>query len=149
MKGSKMKRSNQKMDSQLIYRFCKVKLLFNTTLYYSPIQVLGSIRERPDIIIKPYTVNLKATSKLSFLAREDVEKVVLQNLEYLAPGKELVVNLPSLIQMARDIDINSTKVTYTEIYSKIILPQFIVDETGPEAYEGKQIPMYTIDITTK
>ncbi len=71
------------------------------------------------------------------------------NLEYVAPVKELVVNLPSLIQMARDIDINSTKVKFTEIYSKIILPQFIVDQAAPEAYEGQKIPMYTIDITTK
>jgi hypothetical protein len=63
----------------------------------SPIQVSATVRERPDLQVKPYTVNLKATSKLSFLAREDVEKVVLMNLEYLPSSNELVVDLPSLI----------------------------------------------------
>jgi hypothetical protein len=50
--------------------------------YFSSVEIEGVLRGRPDFKIKSHNVNLRMTSKLSFMSREDVERILLKNLHY-------------------------------------------------------------------
>ena len=71
-------------------------ILFNL---YSSMKIHGDVRERPDIHIKPLILHLKTTSKLYFMTRENIEKILMYNLSYVPDKKEFVLNLESLYDM--------------------------------------------------
>ena len=52
----------------------------------------GNVRGRPEFPIKSFNVNLKATSKLAFMPREDVERIILKNLHYVPNKRELAID---------------------------------------------------------
>lgn len=59
---------------------------------YSSIVVAGTVRENPEFAIRSFNLNLKATSKLAFMAREDIERVIIKNLQYLPESRELKID---------------------------------------------------------
>jgi hypothetical protein len=90
--------------------------------------VSASVRGDPLFAIQPYTLNLKSTSKLVFLGKEDVQASIIKNLSYLPKTKEISIEMPSLIEMIRDLDVNYTKPLYTEVYGKIMVPEKFFNE---------------------
>ena len=76
---------------------------------YSTIEIKGEIRGRPDIIIQPFYLNLKITSKLFFLSREVIEKLIMQNLSYIPELKEFTISLDSMLEGLALVDIEKSR----------------------------------------
>lgn len=110
-------------------------MLINACVSNSTIVVYGVVRGMPDISIKSFNVNLKATSKLAFMAREDVERILLKNLHYVPEKRELVIDNQNLLEMVREADVHHTRVKFTEIYCKLMLPSSMLDHPPMSANE--------------
>ena len=67
------------------------------------------MRNRPEIQIKSVRMNLKTTSKLYFMTRENIERIILNNLSFVPEKQELSINVESLFDMLVITDINQTR----------------------------------------
>jgi hypothetical protein len=62
------------------------------------------------------------------MAREDVERILLKNLAYLPDKRELVIdNKQNLLEMVRETDVHHTRVKFTEIYCKLMIPSYMIE----------------------
>jgi hypothetical protein len=68
----------------------------------------------------------------------------MMNLKYDAAERQLLVDLPNLITAVRNIDINSTKIIYSECYGKLLLPTYVFETR--DLQQGEKIEMCIIDI---
>lgn len=120
---------------------------------YSPTEIFGSVANRPDIKIKSYSMSTKMASKLAFMQREDIERVVLRHLEFDGKKKEFSLNIDVTIDELRMIDLTQSKYKYSQIYSQMIIPEWMLDsnEEGKqeESEEGLKSNLVTIDIVIK
>lgn len=87
---------------------------------------------QPDIAFKPLQVDLKPASKIHFMQREDIERIILKNLSMIPNKLELALDMTTLVEMTRDTDINYTKQKFTEIYGKLIVPESMIEIGGAE-----------------
>jgi hypothetical protein len=61
------------------------------------------------------------------MPKEEVERVLLSNLIFNGYKKSLILDVTKAIDMMRDYDINHMKPKYSEIYCKLIMPQYMLD----------------------
>ena len=60
----------------------------------------------------------------------------MKNLSYIPEKQELVVDMPSIIDMTRDTDIQCTKQKYSKIHCKIMMPETMM--AGKESSAHKE-----------
>jgi hypothetical protein len=123
---------------------------------YSPTEIFGTVVGHPEIKIKTYTMSTKMASKLAFMQREDIERVILRHLEFDGKKKEFSLNIDIAIDELRMIDLTQTKYKYSQLYSQMLVPEWMLhsNEEGKmeEEQEGEEAPkkqLVTIDITIK
>lgn len=90
------------MVEKPLYHFSMLKYLSNN---FSPTELFGTVAGHPDIKIKPYTMSTKMASKLAFMQREDIERVILRHLEFDGKKKEFSLNIDIAIDELRMIDL--------------------------------------------
>ena len=118
------------MPLSFIKSFINFNLINNNL--YSTIIINGSIRERPDIDVKPWLLTLKEASKMFFLPKEEIERLVVRNLSFNGKHKSLWMNRTKVIEQLRDTDINHTKKKLSIIKSTLIIPQSMFDDDFTE-----------------
>ena len=107
-------------------------------LNYSPTEIHGVIRGRPDIQVRPLQINLKITSKLFLMPKEEVERVLLSNLNFNGSKKALILDVTKAIDMMRDYDINHMKPKFSEIKCKLIIPDFMLEQDIHEEFKAEE-----------
>ncbi|CDW77078.1 UNKNOWN [Stylonychia lemnae] len=100
---------------------------------FSTLQVTGKIRERPDVEVTPALVSLKKLAKLVFLSKEQIEKVIIRHLSFNGEKKSLFLDRSKVIENLRDVDINHTKRKFSQIKSKLVIPQAMFEEDFTES----------------
>ena len=110
----------------------------------------------PDIQVKPFQINLKITSKLFLMPKEEVERVLLSNLNFNGQKKSLILDVTKTIDMMRDYDINHMKPKFSEIKCKLVIPDYMLnkdvhdEETKQEEEETANArDVVIIDITIR
>lgn len=91
------------MENLHSYLFSKLIESYND---FSSIEIDGKVRNRPEIQIKPIYMNLKTSSKLYFMTRENIERIILHNLSFVPEKFDLSMNTESLFDMLVLADIN-------------------------------------------
>lgn len=91
--------------------------------------MIGEVLGRPDIQIEPYSLNLKISSKLAFLARENVDRIIMQNLSFDGARKAFQMKLTDLLSMTRNSDVSFMKSRFYELKSKMIIPEIMLEES--------------------
>ena len=61
------------------------------------------------------------------MPKEEVEKVLLSNISFNGKKKSLILDVTKAIDLMRDYDINHMKPKYSEIYCKLVMPEFMLD----------------------
>jgi len=89
--------------------------------------IRGSIREKPEINIEPFVCSLRKTSKLAFIPKEQVERILMRNLTFNGKHKRLQIDREKCLEMLRDVDVHSSRKKFTEIRSKLIIPETMLD----------------------
>jgi len=79
----------------------------------------SSIQIHPEPDYKTVSVPLKAMSKMCLLEREQIQWVVLNSVEFGDEGFQL--NMLSLVNQLRNLDVPHSKTCYTEVYAKLHL----------------------------
>jgi hypothetical protein len=114
--------------------------------------VLGKVPERPDVQIAPYNLNLKLSSKLAFLSRECVDRIIMQNLTFDGKTKTFSMDGNELLSMTRNADISFMKSRFYDTYSKLVIPEIMFEqafstEEFKEISDIKTQKKITIEIT--
>lgn len=79
------------------------------------------------------------TSKLVFLSKEEIERILIRNLSYNGKDKKLWIDRLKITELLRDCDINHTKRKFSQILSTMIIPKnmLINDFTESEHRESE------------
>jgi hypothetical protein len=102
--------------------YCKIEFLM-----FSPIEVFGTVRDRPELELQSVSLSPKALAKLVFMQREDVERIILQHLSL---GKSrLLLDEQTMIEVILISDIYPTKYKFSRIVSKMIVPEWMLTQT--------------------
>jgi hypothetical protein len=121
-------------------------------LSFFPVQLHGKVADRPDVHIPPYNMNLKISSKLVFLSRECVDRIVMQNLTFDGKTKTFRVDANELLNMTRNADISYMKSRFYDTFSKLVIPEVMFNEEFTteeykEVADIKSQKRITIDVT--
>ena len=73
-------------------------------------------------------ITLKKLAKLVFLSKEQIESVLVRNITFNGEKKSIFLDRQKVIENLRDVDINNTKKKFTQIRSKLVIPQQMLDE---------------------
>jgi hypothetical protein len=73
--------------------------------------------------------------KLAFMQRDEIERVLLRHLEFDGKKKEFTLDIDVAIDELRMIDLTQSKFKFSQIYSQMIVPEWMLSSNEEEKDE--------------